>query len=26
MVHSALGELVGDRVHALSIRARAPGE
>jgi BolA protein len=26
MVHSALGELVGERVHALSIRARAPGE
>jgi BolA protein len=26
MVHSALGELVGDRVHALSIKARAPGE
>ena len=26
MVHSALGELVGDRVHALSIRAKAPGE
>ena len=26
MVHSALGELVGDRVHALSIRARTPGE
>jgi BolA protein len=26
MVHSALGELVGDRLHALSIRARAPGE
>jgi BolA protein len=26
MVHSALGELVGNRVHALSIKARAPGE
>jgi BolA protein len=26
MVHSALGELVGERVHALSIKARAPGE
>jgi BolA protein len=26
MVHSALGELVGNRVHALSISARAPGE
>ncbi len=26
MVHSALGELLGNRVHALSIRARAPGE
>lgn len=26
MVHSALGELVGDRVHALSIRAIAPEE
>ena len=26
MVHSALGELVGERVHALSIRAKAPGE
>ena len=26
MVHHALGELVGNRVHALSIRARAPGE
>lgn len=26
MVHQALGELVGNRVHALSIRARAPGE
>lgn len=26
MVHRALGELVGNRVHALSIRARAPGE
>jgi BolA protein len=26
MVHAALGELVGERVHALSIRARAPGE
>jgi BolA family transcriptional regulator, general stress-responsive regulator len=26
MVHRALGEMVGDRVHALTIRARAPGE
>lgn len=26
MVNSALGELVGNRVHALSIRATAPGE
>ena len=26
MIHSALGELVGERVHALSIRAKAPGE
>lgn len=26
LVHSALGELVGGRVHALSIRAIAPGE
>ena len=26
MVHAALGEMVGERVHALSIRARAPGE
>jgi BolA family transcriptional regulator, general stress-responsive regulator len=26
MVHSALGDLVGERVHALSIRAKAPGE
>lgn len=26
LVHSALGELVGERVHALSIKARAPGE
>lgn len=26
MVHSALGDLLKDRVHALSIRARAPGE
>jgi len=26
MVNAALGELVGGRVHALSIRARAPGE
>ena len=26
MVHSALGELVGERVHALSIKAQAPGE
>ena len=26
LVHRALGELVGNRVHALSIRAKAPGE
>jgi BolA protein len=26
MVHAALGDLVGERVHALSIRAKAPGE
>jgi len=26
MVSKALGELVGDRVHALSIKAKAPGE
>jgi BolA protein len=26
MVNKALGELVGERVHALSIRAKAPGE
>lgn len=26
MVNKALGELVGNRVHALSIKARAPGE
>ncbi len=26
MVHKALGEMVGERVHALSIRASAPGE
>ncbi len=26
MVYSALGELMDQRVHALSIRARAPGE
>ena len=26
MVHRALGELVGNRVHALSIQATAPGE
>jgi BolA protein len=26
MVHQALGELVGNRVHALSIQAKAPGE
>lgn len=26
MVHAALGELVGERVHALSIKAKAPGE
>ena len=25
MVHAALGDLVGERVHALSIRAKAPG-
>jgi BolA protein len=25
-VHAALGELVGNRVHALSIKAKAPGE
>ena len=26
MVYAALGELMDERVHALSIRARAPGE
>lgn len=26
MVHRALGEMVGNRVHALSIQAKAPGE
>ena len=26
LVHAALGELLRERVHALSIRARAPGE
>jgi BolA family transcriptional regulator, general stress-responsive regulator len=26
MVHRALGELVGNRVHALAIQAKAPGE
>ena len=26
MVHAALGDLLDERVHALSIRARAPGE
>jgi BolA protein len=26
MVYAALGELVGNRVHALSIKAKAPGE
>lgn len=26
MVHNALGDLLHERVHALSIRARAPGE
>ena len=26
MIHSALGDLLHERVHALSIRARAPGE
>jgi BolA protein len=26
MVHQSLGELVGNRVHALSIKAKAPGE
>ena len=26
MVHAALGEFVGNRVHALSIKAKAPGE
>jgi BolA protein len=26
MIHAALGELVGNRVHALSIQAKAPGE
>jgi BolA protein len=26
LVHAALGDLVGERVHALSVRAKAPGE
>ena len=26
LVHAALGDLLDERVHALSIRARAPGE
>ena len=26
MIHKALGDLLDERVHALSIRARAPGE
>lgn len=26
MVHAALGDLLDERVHALSIKARAPGE
>ena len=26
MIHKALGEMVGERVHALSIKAKAPGE
>ena len=26
MIHRALGDLVGERVHALSIKAKAPGE
>ena len=26
LVHKALGDLLDERVHALSIRARAPGE
>ncbi len=26
MVHSALGEMVGERVHALSIKTKTPGE
>lgn len=26
MVHAALGDLLQERVHALSVRARAPGE
>jgi BolA protein len=26
MIHAALGNLLHERVHALSIRARAPGE
>ncbi len=26
MIHSALGDLLRERVHALSIKARAPGE
>ena len=26
MIHNALGDLLDERVHALSIKARAPGE
>ena len=26
MIHAALGDLLDDRVHALSIKAKAPGE
>jgi BolA protein len=26
LVHAALGDLLDERVHALSVRARAPGE
>jgi BolA protein len=26
LVHAALGDLVGERVHALSVRAKAPGD
>jgi BolA protein len=26
LVHAALGDLLDERVHALSIKARAPGE